>query len=59
MKQAGYVAQTVSDADGSYNFLGGKEAIKSMTIGKGLKVNLFASEEKFPELINPVQMAGV
>jgi putative heme-binding domain-containing protein len=28
-----------------------------MTVGKGLKVNLFASEEMFPELINPVQMA--
>jgi putative heme-binding domain-containing protein len=43
--------------DGSYKFLSGEEEIKTMTIGKGLKVNLFASEEKFPELINPVQVA--
>jgi putative heme-binding domain-containing protein len=43
--------------DGTFNFFGGEEAIKKMTVGKGLSVNLFASEEKFPELINPVQMA--
>src|SRR5206468_11592647 len=28
-----------------------------MTIDKNLKIELFASEEKFPELVNPVQMA--
>ena len=28
-----------------------------MTVAKGLKVNLFASEKKFPELAKPVQMA--
>ena len=28
-----------------------------MTVGKGLKVELFASEKEFPELVNPVQMA--
>ena len=28
-----------------------------MTVGKGLKVNLFASEKEFPDLANPVQMA--
>ena len=28
-----------------------------MTIGKGVKVELFASEKEFPELVNPVQMA--
>ena len=38
-------------------FLSGEEAIKKMTLGKNLKVNLFASEEKFPDLANPVQMA--
>ena len=37
-------------------FLGGEEAIRHMTVAKGCKVNLFASEEKFPELISPVQM---
>jgi glucose/arabinose dehydrogenase/lysophospholipase L1-like esterase len=43
--------------DGKHIFLGGEEAIKQMTIGKGLKVELFASEKEFPELVNPVQMA--
>jgi putative heme-binding domain-containing protein len=43
--------------NGEHVFLGGEEAISKMTIGKGLKVNLFASEEKFPELAKPVQMA--
>lgn len=43
--------------DGEHHFLGGEEAIGQMTPGKGLKVNLFASEEKFPDLIKPVQMA--
>ena len=28
-----------------------------MTLGKGMKVNLFASEKEFPDLAKPVQMA--
>ena len=42
---------------GRFPYLGGKEAINKMTIASGLECNLFASEEMFPELINPVQMA--
>ncbi len=38
-------------------FQTGEDAIKSMTVAKGLKVTLFASEEKWPELAKPVQMA--
>lgn len=38
-------------------YLGAEEAIKHMTLAKGCKVNLFASEEQFPELVSPVQMA--
>lgn len=38
-------------------FLSGEEAIQKMKPGKNLKINLFASEEKFPDLANPVQMA--
>jgi glucose/arabinose dehydrogenase len=45
------------NADGSYNFLTGEEAIKHMQVGQGMKVNLFASEEQFPELEKPVQMS--
>jgi len=42
---------------GKHKFLSGEEAISKMTIGKGLKVELFADEKMFPELVNPVQMA--
>ncbi len=38
-------------------FLSGEESIKYMTVAKGCKVTLFASEEQFPELVSPVQMA--
>ena len=40
-----------------HKFLGGDEAISKMKLGKNLKINLFASEEQFPDLANPVQMA--
>ncbi len=43
--------------DGSWPYEGGTEAIDKMTIAKGMQVNLFASEEMFPRLVNPVQMA--
>jgi glucose/arabinose dehydrogenase len=35
----------------------GEETIRAMTVGKGLKVELFASEKEFPELVKPVQMS--
>ena len=40
---------------GKHRFLTGEEAIKEMTVHDGMKINLFADEEMFPELINPVQ----
>ena len=43
--------------NGEHIFLSGEEAIGQMTIGKNLKVNLFASEKEFPELAKPVQMS--
>jgi azurin/glucose/arabinose dehydrogenase len=43
--------------DGSYPFLDPEEAIKHMTVPKGVKVELVASEKEFPELVSPVQMA--
>ncbi len=42
---------------GRWPYLGGEEAIEKMTVAKGMEVNLFASEERFPRLVNPVQMA--
>jgi putative heme-binding domain-containing protein len=43
--------------NGTHIFLGGEEAIKQMHVASGMKVNLFASEEMFPELAKPVAMA--
>ena len=43
--------------DGKHLFLSGEEAISKMTIKKGLKVQCFADEAQFPELISPQQMA--
>ncbi|MFH5803513.1 PVC-type heme-binding CxxCH protein [Alienimonas sp. DA493] len=42
---------------GAFPYLGGEEAISQMTVQDGLEVELFASEEEFPRLINPVQMS--
>jgi glucose/arabinose dehydrogenase/azurin len=38
-------------------YLSGEAALKNMRLPKGVRANLFASEEQFPELANPVQMA--
>lgn len=43
--------------NGEHLFLGGELAIQQMTVHKGMKVSLYASEEMFPEMVNPVQMA--
>lgn len=42
--------------NGEHIYLDGEQAIEKMTLGKGLKINLFASEKEFPELAKPVQM---
>jgi putative heme-binding domain-containing protein len=41
---------------GKHIYLDATEAIKKMTVAKGMKVNLFASEKEFPELVNAVHM---
>ncbi len=43
--------------NGEHLFLGGVEAISKMEVHPGMSVNLFASEEQFPELASPVQMS--
>lgn len=40
---------------GTLDYLGGEEAITRMRLATGMRANLFASEERFPELVNPVQ----
>lgn len=43
--------------DGLVAFPDAKEAMKDIQTEPGLKLTLFADEKKFPELVNPVQMA--
>ncbi len=43
--------------NGTHIFLSPEEEIKTMTIAKGMKVNLFASEQEFPLLEKAVQMS--
>lgn len=49
--------KTGTGPNGQHVFNGGAEAISHMKAGKNMKINLFASEEQFPELAKPVQMA--
>ena len=43
--------------NGSETYLYGEEAVKSLTVPEGYKVELFASEKEFPNLANPMQMS--
>ncbi len=43
--------------NGEHLFLSGEDEIKTMTVAKNMKVNLFADEQMFPELQKPVQMS--
>ncbi len=38
-------------------YLYGRDAIKSLTVPEGYKVELFASEKEFPNLANPMQLS--
>jgi azurin len=46
-----------AEKEGTLTYLSGEEAIAKMTVPEGFRVNLFADEARFPELVNPVQMA--
>ena len=41
----------------SVSYLYGKEALAELTVPEGYKIELFASEETFPDLANPVQLS--
>lgn len=43
--------------NGSEQYLYGDEAVKSLTVPPGYKVELFASEKEFPNLANPMQIS--
>jgi len=42
--------------EGSLDYISGEEGLDHMTVPEGFEVNLFADEQTFPELVNPVQM---
>ncbi|MBI1375695.1 MAG: hypothetical protein GC159_23550 [Phycisphaera sp.] len=42
---------------GSLEYLTPSESLEKLKVADGMKANVFASEEMFPELVNPVQMS--
>ncbi len=42
---------------GASEYLYGEDAVNTLTVPDGYEVNLFASEEDFPDLANPVQLS--
>ncbi len=42
--------------EGRTTYLNAEEAVKQFAIAKGFKIELYADESRFPQLINPVQM---
>ncbi len=44
------------DKEGSTNYLSPVESLETIKIPEGFELNLFASEEMFPDLANPVQL---
>ena len=48
---------TLTEEPGKAKYLYGDEAMATFTVADGFKMELFASEEDFPELANPAQMS--
>lgn len=44
------------EKNGSLTYLYGKDALNSLNVQKGYKIDLFASEKEFADLANPVQL---
>lgn len=47
---------SIAGGDGSKDYIPAKDGVGTLKLAKGMVANLFASEEEFPELVNPVQM---
>lgn len=45
------------EANGSLKYLYGEEALSKLKVAPGYKIELFASEEEWPNLANPVQLS--
>ena len=48
---------TLGDSNDPAGYLYGEEALNTLTVPDGYKVELFASETEFPDLANPVQLS--
>ena len=46
-----------SAQEGNLKYLSGEAGLEKMTVPEGFEVGLFADEARFPELVNPVQLA--
>ncbi len=44
------------EKEGSTNYLSPEESLKKIKVPEGFELNVFASEEMFPDLANPVQL---
>ncbi len=47
----------LENENGEPEYLYGEDALKTLTVPPGYKIELFASEKEFPDLANPVQMS--
>ncbi|WP_128546359.1 PVC-type heme-binding CxxCH protein [Larkinella soli] len=45
------------EKNGSLNYLYGREALAKLKVPEGYKIELFASEQEFPDLAKPMQMS--
>ncbi len=45
------------EKNGSLQYLSGQEALSKLKVPQGYKIELFASEEEFPDLAKPMQMS--
>lgn len=45
------------EANGSLEYKYGEDALKTIKVPEGYKIELFASEDEFPDLANPVQLS--
>ncbi|MDF2157495.1 PVC-type heme-binding CxxCH protein [Algoriphagus sp. CAU 1675] len=45
------------EANGSLEYKYGEDALKTIKVPEGYKIELFASEQEFPDLANPVQLS--
>ena len=51
------VLPVIGTVDKNIKYLSGEEALKTLVVPSGYKIELFADESRFPDLANPVQMS--